>query len=88
LIKKNKTKTGSHSTGQVERDWVLVRDKQAAASTIRTSQTSITDFKDSFDFSKWFTVPVSLSLSLSLSLFGFFETGFLCIALAVLELTL
>ena len=29
-----------------------------------------------------------LSLSLSLSLFLFFETGFLCIALAVLELTM
>jgi hypothetical protein len=30
---------------------------------------------------------LSLSLSLSLSLFWFFETGFLCTALAVLELT-
>jgi hypothetical protein len=40
----------------------------------------------SFDSMLLFTL--SLSLSLSLSLFFFFETGFLCVALAVLELTL
>jgi hypothetical protein len=33
-------------------------------------------------------LSLSLSLSLFLFLFLFFETGFLCIALAVLELTL
>jgi hypothetical protein len=34
------------------------------------------------------SLSLSLSLSLSRSLSWFFETGFLCVALAVLELTL
>jgi hypothetical protein len=34
------------------------------------------------------SVSVSFSLGFGLVWFGFFETGFLCVALAVLELTL
>ena len=44
-------------------------------------------FSLSLSLSLFLSLSLSLTLSLSLSLW-FFETGFLCISLAVLELTL